>query len=308
MKAIQSHLKIQLALLTMLFAQTLLAQNYVDVIKLNYNNTSRNNFENSSKSTRVEEFDLETTLPIAINSKTNFLTGFIYERIQTKLFEEGSEETFSSISLKIGFNKTHSAKWTGTYVFVPKIASDFNRITKKDFQLGGFVLLKYNKNENMNYKVGLYANSELFGPWFVPPLGLYYISPNKRFEANVTMPILADVNYAIHPRVSIGLNYSGQVRSYHLTKIPSTEKSGYVARSTNEVSGYLKFDLSKGVILHTKVGRSIGRYYRVYDEDDKIKVGFPLLYIGDNREQLNTDFKDGWIYQVMLVYRFRRNY
>jgi hypothetical protein len=296
-----------LVLLLLFFAQRLKAQNYVDIIKLNYNNTSQNTFENSNVTTRVEELDLETTLPITINTSTNFLTGFIYEHIQTKLFEDGDKETFSSLSLKIGFNKIYSDKWSGTYVLIPRVASDFNQITKKNFQLGGFVLLKYAKNENMSYKAGLYANTELSGPWFVPLLGLYYISSNKKWEFNLTIPILADINYAIHSKVAIGFNYSGQVRSYHLTKIPSTEKSGYVSRSTNEVSGYLKFSLTKSIIIQTKVGRSVGRFYRVYDENDKITLGFPLINIGDNRTQLNTDFKDGWTYQAMLIYRFRRN-
>lgn len=287
--------------------QRIWAQNYVDVIKLNYNNTSQNSFENSNVKTRVEEFNLETTLPIVINANTNFLTGFVFEHIQTKLFEDGAREKFASFSLKIGVNKTHSAKWSGTYVIIPRFASDFNQFSKKDFQLGGYGLLKYNKNENMSYKIGLYANSELSGPWFVPLVGFYYLSVNKKLEANLTVPILADVNYAVHSKIAIGFNYSGQVRSYHLTKISSTENSGYVSRSTNELSAYLKFTLQKTVIAQIKIGHSVGRYYRVYDENDKIKIGFPLVNIGDNRTQLNSDFKDGWTCQAMLIYRFRRN-
>jgi hypothetical protein len=296
-----------LVLILLCSTQRTLAQNYVDVIKLNYNNTSQNSFENSNTTTRVGELDLETTLPIVVNANTNFLTGFIYEHIQTKLFEDGVVEKFSSFSLKIGVNKTHSAKWSGTYVLIPRIASDFNQISKKDFQLGGYALLKYTRNENMSYKLGLYANSELSGPWFVPLFGLYYLSPNKKLEVNLTVPILADVNYALYSKIAIGFNYSGQIRSYHLTKVSSTEKNGYVTRATNEVAGYLKFSLSKNIILQTKFGRSIGRYYRVYEESDKIKVGFPLVNVGDDRTQLNTDFEDGWTYQAMLIYRFKRN-
>ena len=159
----------------------------------------------------------------------------------------------------------------------------------------------------MSYKLGLYANSELSGPWFVPLLGLYYLSPNKKLEVNLTIPILADVNYALHPKIAVGFNYSGQVRSYHLSKIQTTEKSGYVTRTTNEVAGYLKFTLTKSMIIQTKAGHSVGRFYRVYDENDKVKVGFPLVNVGDDRTQLNTDFADGWTYQAMLIYRFRRD-
>ncbi|HOX81571.1 MAG TPA: DUF6268 family outer membrane beta-barrel protein [Chryseolinea sp.] len=299
--------RIQIVILLLLITQLLIAQDYVDVLKFTYTNTSENNFEKSSISTRVQEIYLETTLPLELNTTTNFVTGFICEKIQTKLFKDGENETFSSISLKIGLNKIHSEKWSGTYVLLPKIASDFRQITRKDFQCGGFALLKYKKNEQMSYKVGLYANSELFGPWFVPLLGLYYISSDKKFEANVTLPIMTDANYVFHKNIAIGASFFGQVRTYHLTKITIDGNNGYVHRSTNELSAYLKFTLTKSLVIQSKVGRSIGRYYRVYNENDRISFGLPLLYVGDNREQLNRDFDDGWVYQMMLLYRIHRN-
>ncbi|MBP9927259.1 MAG: hypothetical protein KBF45_14860 [Cyclobacteriaceae bacterium] len=289
-----------------LFANLACAQEYVDVVKLNYNNTVQNTFVDSDVASRIKELDLETTIPIVLNSRINFITGFILERIETQLFEEGQNETFSSINLKLGMNQVHSEKWSGTYVLLPKMASDFEQITKKDFQLGGFALLKYKKNSTTSYKVGLYSNSELFGPWVVPLFGIYYLSPSKRFEANVTAPVSADFNYALHPKFAIGFNYAGMVRTYHLTNITSTGNDGYVERANNEVTGYLKFNLTKRLGLLTKFGHSIGRHYRVYDEDDKITIGFPLTYIGDDREQLNTDIRDGWVYQFLLIYRFHK--
>jgi len=289
-----------------LFANLACAQEYVDVVKLNYNNTVQNTFVDSDVASRIKELDLETTIPIVLNSRINFITGFILERIETQLFEEGQNETFSSINLKLGMNQVHSEKWSGTYVLLPKMASDFEQITKKDFQLGGFALLKYKKNSTTSYKVGLYSNSELFGPWVVPLFGIYYLSPSKRFEANVTAPVSADFNYALHPKFAIGFNYAGMVRTYHLTNITSTGNDGYVERANNVVTGYLKFNLTKRLGLLTKFGHSIGRHYRVYDEDDKITIGFPLTYIGDDREQLNTDIRDGWVYQFLLIYRFHK--
>ncbi|MBL7875339.1 MAG: hypothetical protein JNL53_06720 [Cyclobacteriaceae bacterium] len=282
------------------------AQEYVDVLKLNYNNTVRNTFADSEVASRIMEVDLETTIPIVLNSRTNFITGFIFERIETQLFEDGVTENFGSFNLKIGINKIHSEKWSGTYIIVPKIASDLNQISHKDFQLGGYALLKYKKSSNTSYKVGVYSNSELFGPWVVPLFGIYYLSPSKRFEANVTVPVLADFNYSLHPKFIVGFNYAGMVRTYHLTGITSTGKDGYVERATNEVAGYLKLNLTKRLGLLSKFGHSIGRHYRVYDEDDKITIGFPLVNVGDDRQQLNTDIRDGWVYQFVLLYRFHK--
>lgn len=293
-------------ILMLVSAQLANAQSYVDLLKVNHNNTSQNNFENSGVTTIIAETDLELTLPLAINTQTNFLTGFIFEKIDTKLFEDETRESFSSISLKLGMNKIHSKKWSGTYVLLPKISSDFEHLNKRDFQIGVFALLKYKKNERASLKVGLYTNAELFGPWVVPLWGIYYLSPSNQFEVNVVAPFLADFNYKVHRNVGVGLNYAGQVRTYHLNQVSTTGSSGYVERATNEITAYLKFNLTKSLILQTKVGHSIGRHYRVYDDNDRVSIGFPLVLIGDDRQQLNTDREDGWVYQFILLYRFRK--
>lgn len=303
---VRSNLYILVSIVALNCSGIVNAQNFVDVVKLNHNNTLQTPFENSSTHTNIAETDLELTLPLAINAQTNFLTGFIFEKINTKLFENESRETFSSISLKFGVNKTHSEKWSGTYVLLPKLSSDFEHLTKRDFQIGVFALLKYKKNDRTNYKVGLYSNAELFGPWVVPLVGIYYLSPSSQFEVNVVAPFLADFNYKVHRSIGVGINYAGQVRTYHLNQVSITGNSGYVERATNEVTTYLKFNLTKSLILQTKFGHSIGRHYRVYNDDDRVSIGFPLVFIGDDRQQLNTDIEDGWVYQFMLLYRFQK--
>jgi hypothetical protein len=278
------------------------AQDYVDLVKLNFNTTSKNEFKDSNTTTRIREIDAETTVPLRINAVTNFVTGFIYENINTRLTTTGSERAFGSAALKLGVNRIHSAKWTGTYMLLPKVASDLKSFTKKGFQLGAVALLKYVKNEQLLYKVGVYYNTERFGPWVVPLAGLYYMRADKKVEANVTLPLLADINYSVHKKLALGLNFSGQVRTYHLSTVASG-RDGYVARSINELFGYLKLSITESFILQLRGGRSIGRHYRVYDSEQKVTLGLPLVYIGDHREQINGNLKDGWVYQAILLYR-----
>ena len=279
-------------------------QNYIDIAKFYYSTTPLNNFENSSARTRLKELGLDLTVPVVINPSHAVLTGLIYERIETKLFESEPEEMISAIALKMGLAIEHSDTWSGTYILLPKLASDFDRITGKDFQLGGIALMKYTKRENMHYKLGLYYNTELSGPFVVPLFGLYYLSLDKKFETNLTLPFLADMNYKLHDRMNIGMNFSGQVRSYHLTKIPTNNNAGYLVKATNELWGYLKFNINKGISIQTKMGYSIGRSYRVYEEDEKITFGSVLVKVGDDRPQLNTDFSNGFVFQATLLYRF----
>lgn len=279
-------------------------QNFVDIAKFHYGTSALNTFDNSDSKTRIDELGLDATVPIVINDAHAFLTGIIYERIRTKLFESNPVLTISSLAVKVGLSKKHSDKWSGSYILLPKLASDFKRIGRRDFQFGAIALFKYSKRENLHYKLGAYYNTELSGPFFVPLFGLYSISNNKKVETNLTLPFLVDVSYKLHPLLNIGVNFSGQQRSYHLNDPTPNAKGGYVVKSTNEVCGYLKFNLSKGLSLHTRMGYAMDRSYRVYDDSEKISFGSILLKVGDHRTQLNTDFSDGFIYQASMIYRF----
>ncbi len=284
---------------------TTFGQKYVDIAKFYYGNTAMNHFENSDSSTRIKELGVDLTIPIVINPSDALLTGLIYERIETKLFESDPEETISVLGLRMGLSKKHSDKWSGTYLLIPKLASDFESIGKRDFQIGAIALMKYTKRDDLNYKLGVYYNSELFGPFVVPLFGLYYLSADKKFEANLTLPFLADMNYKLHDRLNIGVNFFGQIRTYHLTTISTTNSNpGYVVKATNDLYGYLKFNLSKGLSIQTRAGYSFGRSYRVYEDTDQITFGSVLLKVGDDRKQLNTDFSNGFVFQATLLYRF----
>jgi hypothetical protein len=296
--------KYQIVISILLIAFNTSAQKYVDLVKTYYSISADNKFENSDSSTRIQEFGVDITMPVLINTSDAILTGLIYERNQTKLFESEPEAIFSVIGIRAGLSKKHSDKWSGTYIVIPKLASDFEDFSSKDFQIGAIILMKYNKRTNFNYKAGVYYNTELFGPLIVPLFGLYYLSKNEKFETNLTLPFQADANYKLHNLLNVGINFNGLVRSYRLSNLPESDHGGYVVKASNELSGYLKFNLSKSLSIQTRVGYSIGRSYRVYDESDKITVGSILIKVGDYREQLNTDFSDGFVYQASLLYRF----
>lgn len=274
-------------------------QNYVDLARFHYSNTPQNNFDSVPGNTNVEDFGLDVTLPIKLNENNAILTGFNIDQLTTKIYPSDNFSTLSTINLKIGYNKTHSNKWSGTYLLLPKISSDFKNLTHKDYQFGGLILMKYHKKENLKYNAGVYYNSELFGPFIVPLLGLYYKSANGKFETNLTLPIWADINYQLNNFIKIGANFSAFVRSYHLSN-----KNAYVVKKSNDIFGYLQFNLNKSILLQTKTGYSIGRSYKVYDDNDKTSLGLSAFRFGDNRTVLNPTFKDGLIFKVRLIYRF----
>jgi hypothetical protein len=297
------NMKRSLNIIFFLTGFSLCSQNYVDILKLQMNTTPLTGFDSGSAKTRVNELVADLTVPLKIDDQLSFLTGATYENIQVKLFPESKDENFGSAALKLGLNKQMTEKWSATCMLLPKIASDFVVVNKKDIQIGGAAIFKYKKRDNLNYKFGLYYNSDLFGPFFVPMAGFYYLGPNKKLEANVMLPLQADVNYKVHPTLNVGMNFNGQIRSYHLTNVNGYQNV-YLTRSTNEIYLYLKFNFSKSFSIQTKIGQSIARNYRVYDEKDKVNFALPATFIGHKRKQLNTDLSDSVIFQVVLLYRF----
>lgn len=283
----------------------LFSQSYVDLGKIHYANTPVNQFDTATNGTRIQEMGMDVTVPLVLKNGNAILTGFYAETISTQTSPENSNLTsVYSTMLKVGMNFKYGEKWEGTYVFLPKISSDFKKIGASDIQYGAYALFKYKKSAKFNYKFGMYYNSELFGPFFVPILGFYYLSKNDKFEMNVNLPIAADLNYKLHERVRVGANFSAFVRTYHLNEPYKDNPDNYLAKTTNEIFGYLQFHLTKSFLLQTKVGYSIGRNYRIYDIQDKITWGMSAFKFGDDRDQLNPDFQDGLIFRVKLVYRY----
>lgn len=281
------------------------AQNYIDIARFSYGNTPLNNFENTSEQTKVEEFGLQLTFPIVLNEKTVILTGFSADRSRLLLDPDFSDHTaLNKVRLQLGLNQIHSEKWTGTYVLLPSISSDFKAITNDDFQIGLLTLFTFTKNKNLKYKFGFYANTEKYGPLFVPLFGLYYLSPNKKFESTLLLPGQADFNYQLAKKTALGINFDGMTSSYNLHESIYIPKGQYVVRSSNELYTYLQFQLGKSLVAKTKVGYSISRSYKVFDNDDKVDLSLSSIYFGDDRTQLNTNFENGAIFKVELLYRF----
>lgn len=281
------------------------SQDYVDLGKFHYANTPVNQFDSATKDTRIREYGLDATLPIKLKSGNAVVTGIYFEQISTNVSPDNSNLTnVFTINPKLGMSINHNDKWTGTYMLLPKLSSDMKGFSSKDFQLGAVVLMKYHKSENTKYKFGMYYNSELFGPFFVPILGLYHQSTNKKWEINASLPISADVNRAWNEKWRTGMNFFAFVRSFHLHEPYQGNPNNYLVKTTNEVFAYMQYHATKSLIIQGKVGYSIGRNYRIYDVQDQITWGLSAAKFGDDRKQLNTDFADGMIFRLKLIYRY----
>lgn len=284
------------------------AQDYVDVVKTEYTSTPKNQFDGSTDSTQLEKMSVDLTAPIQLKNGNAILTGFAYGRVNTSFYAGRDNDPVSSYLLKVGMNIKHSDKWSGTYLILPKLASDFEgEVTKEDFQIGALALAKKKKSENMIYKFGAYINADKFGPFLVPLFGFYY--QKDKLEMDVIVPSYAKINYNVSPKITAGVNWRATVRSYNLNKsrlntTVTIQQPLYMHHLSNEIAAHIGYEPIKGVIVRGMAGISLGRSFRVYENDDKIDFGLSLFRFGDDRVPLNTDFENGMFYRAELAYRF----
>jgi hypothetical protein len=287
-----------------LYSFSSFSQNYVDILNSEYTATPQNTFDSSNQTTDLQKFNFNLIVPIELKNGNALLTGVVYDRVSAVWDPNENKMPVSSYILKVGINVKHSEKWSATYLLLPKVASNFKEeLRKEDFQIGGLVLAKMKKNENLSYKFGAYMNGDRFGPFLVPLFGFYY--QKEKLEMDVIVPSYAKINYRLMPKVTTGVNWRATVKSYNVQggaiSIYSTPL--YVHHLSNEIAAHVGYEPVKGLIIRGMAGVSLGRSFRVYENDDKIDFGLSLFRFGDDRVPLNTDFANGLFYRAELVYR-----
>jgi len=278
-------------------------QNHFDILSFTYTNTTANNFEISDAQTTVEELALELNLPIVLSEKSILLTGLTANRSMVDLDADMPSTSLKVLGLNFGINTTINDSWSSTFMAFTRVASDKIKLTNDNLQIGFLSLYTHKKRADLKFRYGLYANTEIYGLIVVPIIGLYYVSPNKKFEADLNLPIIGDINYRINAKTWVGMRFDGLGTTYNLSNQSYGPNGAYVSKTSNELVSYLRFKLGKSIYLNTKVGYAISRNYRVFDSGDKIDLALSSIYFGDNRTQLNEGFNDGPIFKMELVYR-----
>jgi hypothetical protein len=286
-----------------LFTLNTQAQDYVDILKLTGFNSTMENGTNSETSPGNINFELY--YPSQINDKLVLLTGITAENTNLNLAPFSKASNITMTRLNLGMKYKHSEKWSGTYVLLPKIASDFNNLGSNDFQFGAIVVLDYQTKENFKYKFGLYSSTENFGTTLTPLIGLWHRSENKKLYINATLPIRMDINYALGNKFSIGSDLLTSIKSYNLS---ATNSMQYVQEESIRFGFYASYGMmDNAILLRAKVGYDTTDY-GVYNSNDT--VGLQILtkqVSGDDRTRLNTEFVAAPYIGGDIIYRFDLN-
>ena len=293
--------KIKLLMLFALFTTAANAQDYVDIFKLSINNATLGNVDNNYE-TSVNNLNMEVYYPKKLSDKAVLLTGFTVENTRLN-FSQGAERTSLTMTrLNLGMKYQHSEKWSGTYVFLPKIASDFDNIGSNDFQFGGLAVFDYQYNESYKIKFGLYTSSENHGSTITPLIGLWHRSKDNKFYINATLPIRMDANYALTKKFSFGADLLTSIKSYNLSEFNSDL---YTQEESIRFALYAALGLmDNSIILRGKVGFDTTDY-AVYNSNEKVGaqiLTFPLST--DKRNRLNSEFDSSLYVGFDAIYRF----
>ncbi len=287
--------------LVILFPFTILSQNYVDIVKLSYAYSFSSKFENTTESTRANTIEAGLVFPKVINEKYTFISGFNLDFNNLMLNPNSESINLYSTTLRLGIASTYSEKWSSTFIFMPKVASDYSSLSFNDFYFGGFAILKQKKTENLFYRYGFYASSEAFGVTSTPILGFYYVSPNNKFEADISLPVAANISYN-YGKVSLGFDYFGIERSYNLGTLNNLKT--YVEQNRWEFASYLQLNkLAKNVLIRWKLGYAHNEH-KVFEQGDKVDFKLIAFAFGDNRTRLNPKMQGTLFVKMEFIYRF----
>lgn len=277
-------------------------QEYLDLFSINYGKSQQTTFDNSSINTDITTFQTNLMLPIVLNEKYIALSGVNFSSYKLQLFPDSDNHHLYSANLRAGVSVNHSENWSGIYLFLPKVASDYINISSEDIYLGGLALLKYKRNESFGYGMGLYGSSEAYGMSVVPIVTFYYHSPNKLFEINAFMPNDADINYSLTDKTKVGVDFLGHGNSYKLTT--DNVRANYVENNSLDFSTYVQRSvLDKKILLRLKLGYSLNDF-KVYPIDQKLDLQILVLKFGDNRTPLLENISNTFLLKLEAIYRF----
>lgn len=282
-------------------ASAIYGQNYIDLVKLQLNTTSMGNADNNNE-TDVTNANLETYFGVPLTAKTIIIAGFTYENTRLGLtFMDNARSSLIMTRLNAGVKLDHGNGWSGTYVALPKFASDFDDLGSDDFQFGGLALLEKKYSGRKGFKFGAYLSSENFGTIITPLIGMWYKSPNGKFYLNSVFPIRSEANYSVSKKFSLGANLLTSVKAYNLAQ---TGSQFYVQEESIRFNVFAGFGLFDDTLLvRAKVGYDTTDY-GLYQQGDT--VGAQILTFalgGDDRSRLNSEFQGALFFGADLILR-----
>ncbi len=288
--------RLSIVLFLLIFSVSLSAQPYIDLLQVRYTNSpdaglhSDKNIKNN-----YQYFQGNATLPYIFKKDSSMLVlNPVFENYKIRISSVTDlPDNIQSLALSLNFVKPLSKRWGLTVGVIPRWNGYGSQTFKHNsFQAGGLLLASVKKNAHLEYKFGLYYNSEFFGPYFIPLAGIDW-QINKRNALFGILPANITYEHQVSNRFYWGGLFRFNTNSYQagFHDIPTVSK--YIRVDENQLAIFADTYLTKNIVFTTELGHSVLRKLRFGEVDSKA----PYYY--------NQKVNDNFYISATLSYRLR---
>ena len=292
--------KLLILSLIVLFLSELYPQKIFTIAEVNYMLSPSNSYVQKDTTSDAHFISGFVNAPIVISKKSTLLTGIRGNAWKVAYSpKQVWPENYYSLGLTLGINHTFNEKNSFLFILLPRLNSDFRNINSNALQLGFFTTYSKRSSEKFLWKVGMYFNTEFFGPFVVPLFGLNW-DVSSKLSITGDLPIYAKIRYKIHDNFSTGIGYIALVSSY---RISSEFNDAYTSRYAIEPYVFAEVKFLKQLYLNGKFGYTMGRKYPVYAKDDRLDWQLSFIKFGDERTQLNPEIQENIFFELGLAFK-----
>ena len=253
-----TYLKVIFCWVVMICSHNVFAQPYIDLINVAYFNSSDMGKVGKDKNpTRLDYFNISTTIPLQFKNKRDALIlSPFFERWSSRVQSISNyREYHYGVVLPFSFLKTlpHSTWSLVTTAIVRMNDADINHYGH--WQFGGALWAAHYINKDLTYKLGFYLNSEFFGLFIVPLVGIDW-RINSRTNLFGVLPSSLTLEYKLTKPMYAGVVFRTFTNSYH------DAGPNYMRIDENQLGVYLDYYPIKRILLNIEVGHSILRKIR----------------------------------------------
>lgn len=262
-----------------------LAQPFIDIASVYY-------FQSRPEFLYQNMQHQSTTAGISINVPLKLKTDVLLlspAAEQIRFHHDGFDERkdFQLISLNMSYHlQWKDLRHKSSLVFIGRNFSESDVGPSKLSQQFGIALLhSIKKNKNLCLKFGGYYNSEFFGPYFLPLLGLEWHLRNGLILHGV-LPGSMNLEWKLHDRVRTGILFRS------LTNSILIEKDKYLRQYENQFRLFADVYASKSHVLFFEAGHSVFRKYKTGEK-------------GTRTDAIAIQFPDGTQWKIGYAFRIR---
>ncbi|MEP7168073.1 MAG: DUF6268 family outer membrane beta-barrel protein [Bacteroidota bacterium] len=262
------------------------AQPYFDIANIYYQHSPDNSLSHS-KDTALNTQLISVSLRAAFQiKKDHVIINPFYDYFQLQISDNEKQKLYG-IGLALTYLKQwKNEKWSTAFVVIPRLNSDLKKADENDYQIGGALMGIYKKNENLSYKFGVYYNSEFFGPFIIPLLGLEW-KVSSKLNISGVIPNQVNLEY------KFSKSFYGGVEMNFMTKSYRYEDNSFLRINDNHVKIYLDTYITRNIVFNLQAGQSALRKYKWGVREQ------------GSTKYFDQDVNDGLLFRAGIAYRLR---